>query len=217
MPIYFNKYIFDRFLFENHIELWTKYLSEFVNKPITYVEIGSEDGSSFTWIHDNIATNSQSTLISVDIKTTLNFRYNLSLLNKKINFVNPHQVFNPNTYCRGEYYVLRQPSSYFFVNISQCNWADIVYIDGSHTYVDTLSDGIGALQIVKIGGLIIFDDYKWKCYDQPIITNRERTRIPMFAIQKIINTYPNIEPLVYNTKRESDGKPINQIILRKIK
>lgn len=38
---------------------------------------------------------------------------------------------------------------------------DLIYIDGSHQAPDVLIDSVLAFQLLKVGGLMIFDDYLW--------------------------------------------------------
>ena len=38
---------------------------------------------------------------------------------------------------------------------------DLIYIDGSHTAADVLTDAVLAFQLVRVGGVMIFDDYLW--------------------------------------------------------
>jgi predicted O-methyltransferase YrrM len=38
---------------------------------------------------------------------------------------------------------------------------DLVYVDGSHQAPDVLTDAILAFQLLKVGGLLVFDDYLW--------------------------------------------------------
>lgn len=40
-------------------------------------------------------------------------------------------------------------------------WLDFVYIDGSHQAADVLTDACLVFWQVKIGGVILFDDYLW--------------------------------------------------------
>ncbi len=39
---------------------------------------------------------------------------------------------------------------------------DLIYVDGSHTAPDVLTDAILAFQLLRIGGVMIFDDYLWR-------------------------------------------------------
>lgn len=38
---------------------------------------------------------------------------------------------------------------------------DLVYVDGSHQAPDVLTDATLAFQLLKVGGLLVFDDYLW--------------------------------------------------------
>ena len=38
---------------------------------------------------------------------------------------------------------------------------DLIYIDGSHTAPDVLIDAVLGFQLLRIGGIMIFDDYLW--------------------------------------------------------
>ena len=45
---------------------------------------------------------------------------------------------------------------------------DLIYIDGSHTACDVLTDAVLAWRLARDGAIIIFDDYAWPKYlDQP--------------------------------------------------
>lgn len=38
---------------------------------------------------------------------------------------------------------------------------DLIYIDGSHRAADVLIDAVMSFQLLRIGGMMIFDDYIW--------------------------------------------------------
>ena len=54
--------------------------------------------------------------------------------------------------------------SYFNKNSTQ-NFFDFIYIDGSHHSDDVILDAIKGFQALKIGGIMIFDDYFWSEYE----------------------------------------------------
>lgn len=47
-------------------------------------------------------------------------------------------------------------------NIGKLSTYDFIYIDGSHRAPDVLEDAILSFRLLKKGGIMIFDDYKWK-------------------------------------------------------
>jgi predicted O-methyltransferase YrrM len=60
---------------------------------------------------------------------------------------------------------------------------DLCYIDGSHRAANVLFDAVLAWQMIKPGGLIIFDDYLWPIYqDQPLLN-------PKLGIDSFVNCH----------------------------
>jgi predicted O-methyltransferase YrrM len=38
---------------------------------------------------------------------------------------------------------------------------DLIYVDGSHTAPDVLTDAVLAFRLLRVGGVMVFDDYLW--------------------------------------------------------
>ena len=55
----------------------------------------------------------------------------------------------------------------FFAGLTPTDLYDLIYIDGSHYCDDVLIDALKSFELLKVGGLIIFDDYMWKGYNDP--------------------------------------------------
>lgn len=47
-----------------------------------------------------------------------------------------------------------------------CRSIDLVFIDGDHSYAGVTSDTRNALQIVRKGGIVVWDDYRYEPYHQ---------------------------------------------------
>jgi predicted O-methyltransferase YrrM len=62
----------------------------------------------------------------------------------------------------------RGTSFSFFNENSRRNAFDLIYVDGSHQCDDVVVDAIKCFQMLKIGGLMIFDDYLWRWYPKAI-------------------------------------------------
>lgn len=56
----------------------------------------------------------------------------------------------------------------FFANNSGRDQFDLIYVDGSHYTDDVLIDAVKCFEMLKIGGLMIFDDYFWRLYPNPL-------------------------------------------------
>ena len=64
------------------------------------------------------------------------------------------------------------------------NYFDFIYIDGSHMASDVLSDAILSFELLKIDGIMGFDDYLWKLPNTDnLLTN------PKIAIDTFTNIF----------------------------
>lgn len=64
------------------------------------------------------------------------------------------------------------------------NYYDLIYIDGSHETPDVLADLVIAFRLLRVGGLMILDDYLWGLGvdAQPLLN-------PKLAIDSFLNCY----------------------------
>ena len=56
---------------------------------------------------------------------------------------------------------------------------DFIYIDGSHTAPDVMTDACMAFGLLKKGGIMLFDDYLWG--DVPGLLHRPKLAIDLFV------------------------------------
>jgi predicted O-methyltransferase YrrM len=52
----------------------------------------------------------------------------------------------------------------YFNDCPDRNRFDLIYVDGSHRCDDVVIDAIKCFELLKVGGIMIFDDYFWKYY-----------------------------------------------------
>jgi hypothetical protein len=62
----------------------------------------------------------------------------------------------------------RSTSFSFFCSVAGRKSYDFIYIDGSHRCDDVLIDAIRGFDLLKVGGIMVFDDYFWRHYPKPI-------------------------------------------------
>ena len=82
------------------------------------------------------------------------------------------------------------------------NYFDFIYVDGSHLGPDVLCDSVLSFRLLKINGVMAFDDYLWPS------ANKSLTRIPKLAIDSFIN--------LYSEKINIFNAPLYQIYIKKI-
>jgi predicted O-methyltransferase YrrM len=75
---------------------------------------------------------------------------------------------------------------------------DLIYIDGSHTAADVMTDAVMAFQLLRVGGVMIFDDYLWSMEPphaaDPL--NAPKLAIDAFTVAfarkvRVLPTFPN--------------------------
>lgn len=132
-----------------HERNWLRIFAELIERPsVRMLEVGSAEGRSSVWWLQNILTHQSSHLTCVDTWSNLErerrFDWNIAITRMS------HKVKKVKSDSRK---VLgRLPEQSF----------DAVYVDGSHEGADTLLDGLQALPLLKMGGILLFDDYKWR-------------------------------------------------------
>ena len=82
---------------------------------------------------------------------------------------------------------------------------DLVYVDGSHQAPDVLSDAVLAFQLLRIGGIMIFDDYLWRLEPDG---RQDLLNMPKPAIDSFVNIFQR-------KLRVMHGLPLWQLYLEK--
>jgi predicted O-methyltransferase YrrM len=135
-------YQFTRDWFSHNIESWQRWLAEFKGKPgIRALEIGSFEGRSTTWLLENVLTDKTSHIDCIDPFRRDYYRRFLSNIKPWRRRVTIHRALS-NT-------VLPTIGGEF----------DFIYIDGDHSSLGVLSDAVLSWPHLKVGGILIFDDY----------------------------------------------------------
>jgi len=82
---------------------------------------------------------------------------------------------------------------------------DLVYIDGSHQAPDVLTDAVLSFQLLKVGGLMIFDDYLWSHEGRG---RQDFYNMPKPAVDAFIN--------IFQRKMSVIGAPLYQLYAQKV-
>ncbi len=158
-------------------------------KPAKILEIGSYEGASACFliqilakdmaieIHciDNWEGGVQHEMIGVDMNAVESrFKHNLKLAIDTA----PNKV---------DLFVYKESSDLCLSRLlsdNRKNYFDFIYIDGSHQAPDVLCDAVLGFRLLKIGGVIAFDDYLWA---ENLPYGKDPLRCPKPAIDAFVN------------------------------
>ena len=172
--------------FSNHIPSWEKIVSRV--RPLRIIEIGCYEGRATCYLIQRcsefgplwlccIDTWSGSTDLSPSQMVGVEERFdrNVALAISKVD--------TPINYRK-----LKQPSSSALIQLLSTGEKrfDLVYIDGSHTAPDVLLDAVLAFRLLRIGGIMIMDDYLWTMEPQRSV---DLLNTPKLAIDAFTSIY----------------------------
>jgi tetratricopeptide (TPR) repeat protein len=143
-------YQFTQDWFTHNIPIWKRHLQAFTGiADFQVVEIGSFQGMSACWLLDNILTHPTAKITCIDLYFQEHFKGNIV-----------------KTGAADRVIELQGYSQDLLVDLTS-EYYDVAYIDGCHKPTSALQDAILSWRLVKVGGLMIFDDYEFTFPDSP--------------------------------------------------
>lgn len=137
----------DQDWFAGSEKLFAEMLEAHREMPSTFLEIGSHEGRSAVWMLDNVLTHDDARLLCVD-----RWRWD-EIYRRFLSNVQPY---------KSRVTALRMVSNEALLHpIVMQHRYDFIYVDGDHTEYHPLEDAVLSFQLLKHGGLMAFDDYRW--------------------------------------------------------
>ena len=169
---YQEEYDFSEDWFTRSIRSWNVALTSYKGRSdIHYLEIGVFEGGSVMWMLENILTHPSSRLTVIDPFTSHAGH-------------DVEQIFLDNLKKSGaadRTTVIKGFSQEELGKLPAESY-DIIYVDGSHDADDVLEDAVLSWRLLKVGGLLIFDDYE-------ILEPASPQRRPKLAITAFVRCY----------------------------
>ena len=170
--------------------MWDQFVLK--HNPIKILEIGSYEGASTCYLINRLANYNKIELHAIDT-------WEGGIENKKGGFVEADmgavekrfhkniEFAKQNAPIKPAVVVYKEFSDKVLASMlasGKQNYFDFIYVDGSHQAVDVLCDAVLAFRLLRVGGIMAFDDYNW--YEQlpggidPI--RRPKTAIDAFTM-----------------------------------
>lgn len=146
------------------VNLFNKYLEELKSREVHCLQIGAYTGDATEWLLQNVLTHPNSTLTDVDT-----WEGSDEIIHKEFDWQDVETVYikrHQSSIDTGRLIKKKTTSNKFFKEDNK--QYDFIYIDGDHTAVATLKDGLNGLDRLKLGGIIAFDDYTWDAGKGPM-------------------------------------------------
>lgn len=154
--------------FDKNIELWAQVFVKFRDIPVQSLEIGSFEGRSAEWMLKNILIHKDSHMTCLDpheYDVEARVTGKSAHIEKLHDMKQVHTLFLENMqkwFDKGKLTYHRK-SSPDYLKYLPLDHYDTVYIDASHTASAVLTDGVICWGLLKVGGVLVFDDYVWSC------------------------------------------------------
>jgi predicted O-methyltransferase YrrM len=179
-----ESYVFSQDWFSNHIPTWDYVLERL--RPRRLLEIGCYEGRATTFLIERCAEYGPLHMTCIDT-----WAGSIDLPQRRMAGVEDR--FDRNiglaigrATAAVTFSKVKAPSAKALAGLlaSDAERFDFIYVDGSHTAPDVLIDALLAFRLLRIGGIIVFDDYLWTmephiCAD---VLNMPKPAIDVFAM-----------------------------------
>lgn len=149
-----------------HGPQWEKWLGRLKGQPgARGLEIGTWLGESACWFLENILTHPTAVMECVD-PFTGSAEHQLA----GIDCTNNEKIARERLARFGERVIIHKMTSDAL--LLQEAWRrphlDFAYVDGAHDAMNVLRDSVLAFDLLKVGGVMIWDDYEWAVMQDPV-------------------------------------------------
>ena len=179
------------------------------NSELHLLEIGSYEGRSSVWFLDNLLTNKKSTLTCID--PWMDYSQNEKGLNSYDTETSEHKLgtdkiidtflFNIEASGMSDKVIVERGISTKVLPklLLNENKYDIIFIDGNHVAPFVLMDAVLSWDLLKVGGIMIFDDYLW-------MPERYKSLTPKIAVDSFIEVFEDYNDVILNKYRKAIRK-----------
>jgi predicted O-methyltransferase YrrM len=137
-------------------DTFARHLSHLAGTPARVLQIGAFTGDASVWLLDNILTHPDAHLVDVEPWTGSG-----EVEHDQFDWTVVELVYTLRMIGQRKVWAVRSTSAEFFANCDHDDLFDFIYVDGDHHALTVLHDGLQALDHLRPGGILAFDDYTW--------------------------------------------------------
>ena len=142
--------------FDSQRHNFEKHLTPLAGQPnLKFLQIGVYTGDASVWLCENILTDRTSYLYDVDT-----WAGSAEQEHEQINFDQVFEYYEERIGIFKSTIRLKMTSDEYFAGKNESRF-DFIYIDGDHTSHQVGKDAENAWKLLKPGGIVAFDDYRW--------------------------------------------------------
>jgi len=142
---------------------WLKHIGHLAGTPARGMEIGTFKGESAVWMCRNIFTHPDSVYYCVDP-----FTGNKEHEAGGIDCSHLEEEARSALKDFKQALIVKGFSDDQLMQSWGCGRFDFIYIDGSHFAGDVMFDSFLSFKLLKIGGILCWDDYLWDVFKEPL-------------------------------------------------
>jgi len=124
---------------------WLELVVPSLGERVRWLELGSHEGRSACWVIDNVFKEKQGALVCVDHWVS----------------AAAESLFDKNTAGKAVK-VKEKTASFLAKHLAFGSKFDVIYIDADHEARSVLEDAVLSWNLLPVGGIGIFDDYRWQ-------------------------------------------------------
>lgn len=134
-----------------------RYLTRYVALPVRFLQIGAFTGDASEWLLQNVLTHPDSELVDVDT-----WEGSEEDAHRRFTWTDIEKLYDERMKPYKNVTKVKMTSDEYFRGLDSDERFNFAYIDGAHNALQVLRDATNSFNHLKVGGLIIFDDFFWR-------------------------------------------------------
>jgi predicted O-methyltransferase YrrM len=142
-----------------------RFAKDYKDKPASFLEVGVYEGKCTCFCLQNFLTHPQSTITVIDTFEG-SMEHEKGFCSALLFDIFKHNIELTNS---ANKVLIKRGYSKDALRTLIGNKYDFIYIDASHTTWDVLQDAVLSFLLLKVGGVLLFDDYLWNVFNDPLL------------------------------------------------